>query len=122
MGGSWIMRFVKGEKVLTTCATGAFICMAAVILLPGTIGWYFLLLCFLCESIMFPTIFSLSLRHVGTHTKQASSYLIMSIVGGAIAPMLMGFIADHVSMAVGFIVPLVCFAEILWFAARYRKL
>lgn len=122
MGGSWIMRFVKGEKVLTTCATGAFICMAAVILLPGTIGWYFLLLCFLCESIMFPTIFSLSLRHVGTHTKQASSYLIMSIVGGAIAPMLMGFIADHVSMAVGFIVPLVCFAEILWFAARYKKL
>lgn len=122
MGGSWIMRFVKGEKVLTTCATGAFICMVAVILLPGTIGWYFLLLCFLCESIMFPTIFSLSLRHVGTHTKQASSYLIMSIVGGAIAPMLMGFIADHVSMAVGFIVPLVCFAEILWFAARYKKL
>lgn len=122
MGGSWIMRFVKGEKVLTTCATGAFICMAAVILLPGTIGGYFLLLCFLCESIMFPTIFSLSLRHVGTHTKQASSYLIMSIVGGAIAPMLMGFIADHVSMAVGFIVPLVCFAEILWFAARYKKL
>lgn len=46
----------------------------------------------------------------------------MSIVGGAIAPMLMGFIADHVSMAVGFIVPLVCFAEILWFATRYKKL
>lgn len=122
MGGSWIMRFVKGEKVLAACAAGALICMVAVILLPGTIGGYFLLLCFLCESIMFPTIFSLSLRHVGTHTKQASSYLIMSIVGGAIAPMLMGFIADHVSMAVGFIVPLVCFAEILWFAARYRKL
>lgn len=122
MGGSWIMRFVKGEKVLAACAAGALICMVAVILLPGTIGGYFLLLCFLCESIMFPTIFSLSLRHVGTHTKQASSYLIMSIVGGAIAPMLMGFIADHVSMAVGFIVPLVCFAEILWFAARYKKL
>lgn len=122
MGGSWIMRFVKGEKVLAACAAGALICMAAVILLPGTIGGYFLLLCFLCESIMFPTIFSLSLRHVGTHTKQASSYLIMSIVGGAIAPMLMGFIADHISMAVGFIVPLVCFAEILWFGIKYNKL
>lgn len=122
MGGSWIMRFVKGEKVLAACAAGALICMVAVILLPGTIGGYFLLLCFLCESIMFPTIFSLSLRHVGTHTKQASSYLIMSIVGGAIAPMLMGFIADHVSMAVGFIVPLVCFAEILWFGIKYNKL
>lgn len=122
MGGSWLMRFVKGEKVLAVCAAGACVCMAAVILMPGGAGWYFLLLCFLCESIMFPTIFSLSLRHVGTQTKQASSYLIMSIVGGAVAPLLMGFIADHISMAVGFIVPLVCFMEIWGFAARYRKL
>ena len=68
------------------------------------------------------TIFFLSLRHVGTQTKQASSYLIMSIVGGAVAPLLMGLIADHISMAVGFIVPLICFMEIWGFAARYRKL
>lgn len=122
MAGSWLMRFVRGEKVLTACAAGALVCMAVVILMPGSMGWYFLLLCFLCESIMFPTIFSLSLRHVGVHTKQASSYLVMSIVGGAIAPVLMGFIADKDSMAAGFIVPLACFAEILWFATRYRKL
>lgn len=57
MGGSWLMRFVKGEKVLAVCAAGACVCMAAVILMPGGAGWYFLLLCFLCESIMFPTIF-----------------------------------------------------------------
>lgn len=122
MAGSWLMRFVRGERVLTACAAGALVCMAVVILMPGSMGWYFLLLCFLCESIMFPTIFSLSLRHVGVHTKQASSYLVMSIVGGAIAPVLMGFIADKDSMAAGFIVPLACFAEILWFATRYRKL
>lgn len=122
MAGSWLMRFVRGERVLTACAAGALVCMAVVILMPGSMGWYFLLLCFLCESIMFPTIFSLSLRHVGVHTKQASSYLVMSIVGGAIAPVLMGFIADEDSMAAGFIVPLACFAEILWFATRYRKL
>lgn len=122
MAGSWLMRFVRGENVLMACAAGALVCMAVVILMPGSMGWYFLLLCFLCESIMFPTIFSLSLRHVGVHTKQASSYLVMSIVGGAIAPVLMGFIADEDSMAAGFIVPLACFAEILWFATRYRKL
>lgn len=122
MAGSWLMRFVRGERVLTACSAGALVCMAVVILMPGSMGWYFLLLCFLCESIMFPTIFSLSLRHVGVHTKQASSYLVMSIVGGAIAPVLMGFIADKDSMAAGFIVPLACFAEILWFATRYRKL
>ena len=76
----------------------------------------------LVADLRFPTIFSLSLRHVGTQTKQASSYLIMSIVGGAVAPLLMGLIADRISMAVGFIVPLVCFMEIWGFAARYRKL
>ena len=48
--------------------------------------------------------------------------LIMSIVGGAVAPLLMGLIADRISMAVGFIVPLICFMEIWGFAARYRKL
>lgn len=122
MAGSWLMRFVSGERVLTACAAGALVCMAVVILMPGSVGWYFLLLCFLCESVMFPTIFSLSLRHVGARTKQASSYLVMSIVGGAVAPVLMGFIADEDSMAAGFIVPLVCFAEILWFAVRYRRL
>jgi hypothetical protein BACCOPRO_00697 len=58
---------------------------------------------------MFPTIFALALRGLGRRTKIASSLLIMGIVGGAVAPVLMGLIADHSSMAYGFIVPLVCF-------------
>ena len=68
-----------------------------------------LLIVYFCESIMFPTIFALALRGLGRRTKIASSLLIMGIVGGAVAPVLMGLIADHSSMAYGFIVPLVCF-------------
>mgnify|MGYP000767377348 FL=1 len=122
MGGSWLMRSVRAEKMLTACAVGAVASMAAVILLPGKAGWYGLLCCFLCESIMFPTIFALALRKTGSNTKRASSFLIMSIVGGAIAPVLMGAIADTSSMAAGFSVPLVCFVVIAVYAYRYKSL
>lgn len=122
MGGSWLMRSVRAEKVLTACAIGAVASMAAVILLPGKAGWYGLLCCFLCESIMFPTIFALALRKTGSNTKRASSFLIMSIVGGAIAPVLMGAIADTSSMAAGFSVPLVCFVVIAVYAYRYKAI
>ena len=77
--------------------------------------------CFLCESIMFPTIFALAIRGVGEHTKRASSYLIMSIVGGAIAPIIMGYIADTINTATGFIVPLLCFIVILAYAIDLQK-
>lgn len=122
MGGSWLMRSVRAEKVLTACAVGAVASMAAVILLPGKAGWYGLLCCFLCESIMFPTIFALALRKTGSNTKRASSFLIMSIVGGAIAPVLMGAIADTSSMAAGFSVPPVCFIVIAVYAYRYKAI
>ena len=120
MGGSWMMRSIRAEKVLAGCGMGATLSMAGVMILPGNIGWYCFLLCFLCESIMFPTIFALALRKAGIYTKQASSYLIMSIVGGAVAPILMGYIADTSSMAMGFIIPLICFIVITIYAVRIK--
>ena len=95
--------------------------MLAVITLSGKKGLSGFFLCFLCESIMFPTIFALAIRGLNEQTKRASSFLIMSIVGGAIAPVLMGYIADTTSMALGFIVPLACFAGIGRFAIQYNK-
>ena len=71
---------------------------------------------------MFLTIFSLSLRDAGTKTKLASSLLIMTIVGGAVAPVIMGYIADTTgSMAIAFLTPLVCYAVIGDYAATRRK-
>jgi len=62
---------------------------------------------------MFPTIFSLALRDAGTMTKLVSSLLIMTIVGGAVAPVIMGYIADSMgSMAIAFLIPLVCYGMI----------
>ena len=70
---------------------------------------------------MFPTIFSLALRDAGTKTKLASSLLIMTIVGGAVAPVIMGYIADTTgSMPIAFLIPLVCYGVIGGYAAMPR--
>lgn len=121
MGGSWLMGYLRPEKLLALCAGGATIAMLAVICLSGSMGLSGFFLCFLCESIMFPTIFALAIRGLDEQTKRASSFLIMSIVGGAVAPVLMGYIADTTTMALGFIVPLVCFVEIGCFAMGYKR-
>lgn len=121
MGGSWLMLRVRAERVLLYCAVGATLAMAVLLSGAGVVGVAAFMLCYLCESIMFPTIFALALKGVGQHTKRASSFLIMSIVGGAIAPVLMGLIADHASMAMAFIVPLCCFVVIAAYAARFAR-
>ena len=121
MGGSWLMLRVRAERVLLYCAVGATLAMAVLLSGAGVAGVAAFMLCYLCESIMFPTIFALALKGVGQHTKRASSFLIMSIVGGAVAPVLMGLIADHASMAMAFVVPLCCFVVIAVYAARFAR-
>lgn len=122
MGGSYIMKFMRGETLLGICAAGATLMMLCVIMLDGNIALFSFFLCFLFESIMFPTIFALAIKETGRETKKASSYLIMSIVGGAVAPLVMGAIADNVSMAAGFVVPMLCFIAIGVYASVYKKL
>lgn len=113
MAGSFAMRYIRAERLLTLLAGIATVAAIAIVILPGRIGFACLLVVYLCESIMFPTIFALALRGLGHYTKIGSSLLIMGIVGGAVAPVLMGLIADHQSMAAGFIIPLLCYSIIL---------
>lgn len=120
LGGSWAMGHIRAERLLAILAIIATLATSAVVLAPGGLGFAALLVVYLCESIMFPTIFALALRGLGAHTKIASSLLIMSIVGGAVAPLLMGIVADGHSMALGFVVPLVCFVVIAAYAVTRR--
>lgn len=120
LGGSWAMGRIRAERLLAILAIIATLATSAVVLAPGGLGFAALLVVYLCESIMFPTIFALALRGLGAHTKIASSLLIMSIVGGAVAPLLMGIVADGHSMALGFVVPLVCFVVIAAYAVTRR--
>ena len=107
---------------MTVCATGATICMLLTVTSNGLIGMTALCLTYLFESVMFPTIFSMALTDVtGCNTKTASSYLVMSIVGGAISPVLMGVLGET-NMALGFLIPLGCFIVIATYAILYKQL
>ena len=113
---SWIMRTVKAESLLCFCAVMTMLCMLIVILNLGRISVYALVLNYLFEAMMFPTIFSLSLRSLGQLTKSASSLLMMTPVGGC-GFMLMGLMADQTgSMTLPFIIPLLGYAIVMAFA------
>ncbi|MOA55166.1 L-fucose-proton symporter [compost metagenome] len=76
---------------------------------------------FFFESIMFPTIFALGIKDLGNQTQKGSSLIIMSIVGGALVPYLMGYLADKESVAIAYSVPLICFVVVAWYGIKgYR--
>ena len=121
LAGGIIMNYVQPRLVLLACAILTFVATLIVVVCSGTLSLIAFFALYLGESIMFPTIFSLALRDAGTKTKLASSLLIMTIVGGAVAPVIMGFIADTTgSMAIAFLIPLVCYGVIGTYAAMPR--
>ena len=113
LAGGVIMNYIQPRLVLLVCAILTFVATLIVVVCSGTLSLIAFFALYLGESIMFPTIFSLALRDAGTKTKLASSLLIMTIVGGAVAPVIMGYIADTTgSMPIAFLIPLVCYGVI----------
>ena len=120
LSGSFIMGKFRPDKLLAFYSLMCSLAMVLVIMQIGQISLYALYVSFFFMSIMFPTIFALGVAKMGAYTKKASSFLIMGVAGGAFAPMLMGYIGAQ-SMAIGFIVPLVCFLFIMFYGIRgYR--
>ncbi len=113
--GSLILKWVKPNILLTIYSAVSMLMMVLVIMGLGQISIVALILTYFFMSIMYPTIFALGIKDMGVHVSKASSILVMAIVGGALCPILMGYIADNSSMAFGFMVPLVGFAIILLF-------
>lgn len=118
--GSWVMRSVSPITVLTACAVGSVVCMSLVLVGVKAVSLPALLLNYLCEAIMFPTIFSLALTNLGSLTKSASSILMMTPVGGC-GFLLMGLIADSGHMSLPYIVPLIGFVVVLAYAVTCKR-
>ena len=116
--GSWIMQRIRAEKVLLFCAICTVITSLLLVLSLGLVSLIALFLGYAFEAIMFPTIFALSLKGLGRHTKRASSFLMMSPVGGAVGPLMMGYVADQTAMSFSFIVPLLSFTVVMLYAWR----
>lgn len=121
--GTFFMKYIKPEKLL---GIYALICMALLAIASftsGAIAVYALMGVPFFMSIMFPTIFALGIRGLGEESKIASSLIVMSIVGGAIFPVIMGWISDATggNIQVAYLVPLLCFLVILIFVLRQKE-
>ena len=120
LSGSFTMKWLAPGRLLTWYSLLSAVCMALVVASVGTLSLYALYLSFFFMSIMFPTIFALGLEGMGVYTKKAYSYIVMGVAGGAFSPMLMGYIGEE-NMALGFIVPLIAFLYILYFAIKCNR-
>jgi FHS family L-fucose permease-like MFS transporter len=98
--------------------------VATTFLIFCKLGWLSVACVFLSYffmSIMFPTIFALGIFGLGARAKKASAFIVMAIMGGALLPKLMGYVADKYDMSRGFIVPMFCFAFVAFYGFNWPK-
>ena len=109
---TWVLRHVRASRLLAAYALINTVVCGIAVIRPGWVG----VCCLICVSFfmsaMYPTIFALGVKGLGTRTKTASSAIVMSIVGGAIIPPIMGRVADTTGIAVSYIVPALCFVGV----------
>jgi FHS family L-fucose permease-like MFS transporter len=115
------LKYVRAPTMLAVFAGGALVAMAVAVGATGATAVWMIVAIGFFHSLMFPTIFALSLETLGRHTKLGASLLVMSIVGGAIIPAAMGRISDLSSIQTAFIVPLFCYAYVFYFAVRGHR-
>ena len=121
--GTFLMKYIKPQKLLLIYALINILLLVLALNTSGKIAVYAVMAVPFFMSIMFPTIFALGIKELGEETKMASSLLVMSIVGGALAPLLMGGISDYTgSMQKAYIIPLLCFIAVAWFGWKGYKI
>lgn len=120
--GTFLMRKIAPPRLLSTYALINILLATVAVFSSGMITVYALIAMGFFMSIMFPTIFALGIKGLGHETKIGSSLIIMSIVGGAILPPVLGLIADKTNnIQTGYIVPLICFIVVFFFGWKGYK-
>ena len=119
--GAGLLRVVSPGKVLAGVATGAIVLIALSANSLGAVSGYALLAIGLCNSIMFPTIFSLASEGLGRRAAEGSGLICMAIVGGAVIPPLTGHLADLTSLRFALALPALCYLVILAFGVYARR-
>ncbi len=116
--GTFFMKFISPPKLLAVYSILNILLLVLAVFTQGKFSVYALTGVEFFMSIMFPTIFSLGIRGLGSKTKEGSSLLIMAIVGGAIFPVIMGRISDASNIQLSYLVPAACFIVIFLFAMK----
>jgi FHS family L-fucose permease-like MFS transporter len=114
--GSALARRMDPRRLLTLCAIVAAALVTASMLLDGHTAMWTILAVGFFNSIMFPTIFTLGEAELGALTGSGSGILNMAIVGGAVLPVIQGVIADHIGLHHAFLLPVLCYLYILFYA------
>ena len=119
--GSALMKSIRASRLLAIFAFGALVCAITAISTTGIVPVYAIVLIGFFHSIMFPTIFALGIKNLGPFTKRGSSLLVMAIIGAAVVPPIMGKISDLSNIQRAFVVPLLCYAYVLYFGVTGYK-
>lgn len=119
--GAAVLRHVSPGRLLVWNAIGAVLLLILAIAVSGKLAMWALLAIGLCNAIMFPTIFTLGLAGLGRHTSAGSGVLCMAIVGGAILPVVQGYVADHATLLLSFCVPVLCYLYIAWYGSQGHR-
>jgi MFS transporter, FHS family, L-fucose permease len=119
--GAYLLRVFSPGKVLAAAATGVLTLLFISSHTGGALSGYALLAIGLCNSIMFPTIFSLASEGLGSRAASASGLICVAIVGGAVIPPLTGHTADLIGLKAALIVPALCYAGILSYGIYARR-
>lgn len=122
--GTFLMKYIKPAKLLLIYSVLSVLLLIVALLFKGTIAVYAVMLIPFFMSIMFPTIFAMGISGLGEEAKIGSSFLVMSIVGGAIFPLMMGQISDMTdgNIQLAYSVPIICFVVVGYFAWRFKHL
>jgi len=118
--GALFMRWVRPQIMLAAVSLGALALTLTSIATSGQVAMYAIILVGLCHSIMFPTIFTLGIKGLGSLTEEGSGLLIMAIAGGALSA-LQGVIADRVGLQLSFLLPAACYVYVLFYAVWGSK-
>lgn len=116
--GTFLMKYIAPAKLLAAYSIINFFLLIIAVFTHGKFSVYALVGVEFFMSIMFPTIFSLSIRGLGSKTKEGSSLVIMAIVGGAVFPVIMGRVSDATNIQTSYLVPAVCFLVVFYFALK----
>jgi FHS family L-fucose permease-like MFS transporter len=116
--GTAIMKFIAPNKLLALYGMVNILLCAIAVWFDGMLPVYALMAIFFFESIMFPTIFALGVKDLGQETKRGSSFIIMTILGRAVMPYIMGWTADHYSTSFAYIIPMFCFLFVVYYGIK----
>jgi FHS family L-fucose permease-like MFS transporter len=116
--GAWLLQRVRTQKLLAASAAIAAVLVTISMLTFGHAAMWTLILVGLFNSTMFPSIFTLAIEGLGPLTGRGSGLLVAAIVGGAVIPELQGVLADHIGIHHAFLLPVLCYAYIVFYATK----